>query len=111
MCYNTYIVKHHTARRQKESVRMTYQRINKGVCSRSTTVTIEDGIVKEVEIMGGCDGNLKGVTALIKGMSVRDAIEKLSGITCGLRSTSCPDQLAITLQEAIATDTKIQAGS
>lgn len=101
--------KTHCAKGQKEYIRMTHQRINKGVCSRSTTVTIEDGIVKDVDIAGGCDGNLKGLTSLIKGMKVNDAIQKLRGITCGMRTSSCPDQLAITLQEALMADTNTKA--
>ena len=81
---------------------MVYQRRNKGVCSRATQVVIEDGIVKDVEILGGCDGNIKGVIALVKGMKAQDAIAHLKGITCGPKATSCPDQLAITLEEALA---------
>lgn len=80
---------------------MVYQRKNKGVCSRATQVVIEDGIVKEVEILGGCDGNVKGVISLVKGMKVEEAIQRLSGITCGGRPTSCPDQLAMALKEAL----------
>lgn len=80
---------------------MTYTRINKGVCSRSTTVEIEDGIIKDVEIIGGCNGNIKGMISLVKGLEVNVAIEKLKGITCGSKATSCPDQLAVTLEEAI----------
>ena len=76
---------------------MEYERRNKGVCSRSTHVVIEDGIVKDVEIMGGCAGNIKGVIALVKGMPVQEAVSRLKGLTCGGKSTSCPDQLAIAL--------------
>ncbi|MBQ6897229.1 MAG: TIGR03905 family TSCPD domain-containing protein [Oscillospiraceae bacterium] len=80
---------------------MEYTRKNKGVCSASTKVVIEDGIVKDVQMLGGCNGNIKGVIALVKGMKAEEAIERLSGITCGYKSTSCPDQLAITLREAL----------
>ena len=80
---------------------MEYTRKNKGVCSASTKVVIEDGIVKDVQMLGGCIGNIKGVIALVKGMKAEEAIERLSGITCGYKSTSCPDQLAITLREAL----------
>ena len=80
---------------------MEYTRRNKGVCSASTKVVIEDGIVKDVQMLGGCNGNIKGVIALVKGMKAEDAIERLSGITCGYKTTSCPDQLAITLREAL----------
>ena len=80
---------------------MEYTRKNKGVCSASTRVVIEDGIVKDVEMLGGCNGNIKGVIALVKGMKAEEAIERLSGIRCGFKTTSCPDQLAITLKEAL----------
>ena len=63
---------------------------------------IEDGIIKDVEIIGGCSGNIKGLIALVKGMKAEEAIERMKGITCGFKSTSCPDQLAITLEEALA---------
>lgn len=66
----------------------------KGVCSRAIDISIEDGIITEVRYHGGCSGNTQGVAALAKGMSVKDAIERLSGIRCGFKSTSCPDQLA-----------------
>ncbi len=72
--------------------RFTYT--TRGVCSRAIDIAIEDGIITEVRYMGGCSGNTQGVAALVKGMSVTDAIERLSGIRCGFKSTSCPDQLA-----------------
>lgn len=81
---------------------MEYTRANKGVCSRSTKVVIEDGIIKDVEIIGGCSGNIKGLIALVKGMKAEEAIERMKGITCGFKPTSCPDQLAITLEEALS---------
>ena len=81
---------------------MEYTRKNKGVCSASTKVVIEDGIVKDVEMLGGCNGNIKGLIALVKGMKAEEAIERLSGIRCGFKSTSCPDQLALAIKEAIS---------
>ena len=81
---------------------MTYTRRNKGTCSRQTTVVIEDGILKDIEIVGGCDGNIKGVISLCKGMKATDAIARLKGITCGFKSTSCPDQLDLCIEEALA---------
>ena len=72
--------------------RFTYQ--TRGVCSRAIDVAIEDGIITEVRYHGGCSGNTQGVAALVRGMSPQDAIERLSGIRCGFKSTSCPDQLA-----------------
>ena len=80
---------------------MEYTRKNKGVCSASTKVVIEDGIVKDVQMLGGCNGNIKGVIALVKGMKAEEAIERLSGITCGYKTTSCPDQLARALELAL----------
>ena len=80
--------------------RFTYQ--TKGVCSRAIDIEIEDGIVTRVEYHGGCSGNTQGVAALVRGMRVEDAIERLSGIDCRGRGTSCPDQLSIALREYLA---------
>ncbi len=77
--------------------RFTYQ--TKGVCSRSIDITVDQGIVINVEYHGGCSGNTQGVAALVKGMKIEDAIERLGGIRCGFKSTSCPDQLATALNE------------
>jgi uncharacterized protein (TIGR03905 family) len=71
----------------------------KGICAVAIDFEVEDGKVKDVKFTGGCDGNHKGLNALIKGMDVDEAIERLSGITCGPRATSCPDQLAQALKE------------
>ena len=71
----------------------------KGVCSRKIHVEVEDGIVKNVQFYGGCHGNTQGVAALAKGMKVEDVIERLQGIRCGMKPTSCPDKLAKCLQE------------
>lgn len=73
----------------------------KGTCSRAVIVDVEDGYIKECAFVGGCAGNTKGVAALVKGMKVEDAIAKIKGIKCGFKSTSCPDQLALALEEAI----------
>ena len=70
----------------------------KGICAVDINFEVEDDIVKNVVFTGGCDGNHKGLNALVKGMSVDEAIERLSGITCGPRSTSCPDQFAQALK-------------
>ena len=80
---------------------MTYTYKPNGVCSREMTVHIEDGVIESVEITGGCSGNLQGITSLIQGMRAEDAIARMSGIHCGKRSTSCPDQLSIALQQAL----------
>ena len=80
---------------------MVYTRKNVGTCSSSTSVEVEDGIIKDVTVIGGCNGNLKGIMSLLKGMTAEDAIAKMDGITCGNRETSCPDQIAQCLKEAI----------
>ena len=77
--------------------RFTFQ--TKGVCSRAIDVAIEDGIIQEVVYHGGCAGNTQGVAALVRGMRVEEAIERLAGIRCGFKATSCPDQLARALHE------------
>ena len=69
------------------------------VCSKQIDIQIEDGIIQSVVYTRGCDGNAKGIGALIKGMSVEEAIKRLDGITCGKRPTSCPDQLAKVLKQ------------
>lgn len=67
----------------------------KGVCSRAFHFEIdENNIIQHLDVVGGCNGNLKGIAALLKGMSVNEAIERMQGITCGMKPTSCPDQLA-----------------
>ncbi|MBO7170016.1 MAG: TIGR03905 family TSCPD domain-containing protein [Clostridia bacterium] len=68
--------------------------IAKGTCSRRIFVTLNDDVVEEVRFEGGCAGNTKGVSQLVKGMKASEAIERLSGIRCGFKATSCPDQLA-----------------
>ena len=70
----------------------------RGVCSRQFVFDIEDGIVNKVKIMGGCHGNLQGIASLLQGMSVDEVITRLEGIHCGLKPTSCPDQIAKALE-------------
>ena len=74
----------------------------KGTCSKLIEFTVEDGVVKDVKYTGGCSGNLQGIAKLVDGMKVEDVIEKLKGIGCGMKSTSCPDQLSRALSEVIA---------
>ena len=74
----------------------------KGTCSRFIDFDLVDGIVKNVVFTGGCNGNLKGIAALVEGMEANEAIKRLTGITCGMKATSCPDQLAKALEEALA---------
>lgn len=78
---------------------MVYQYEPKGVCSREMIIEVEDEIIKSVKILGGCAGNTKGVSVLVEGMNINDAINKLRGIDCRGRGTSCPDQLAIALEK------------
>jgi uncharacterized protein (TIGR03905 family) len=73
---------------------MTFTYLPKGTCSTKMDFTIEDNIIKDFKVTRGCDGNLKGIKSLIIGMDVNEVIEKLEGIRCGLKSTSCPDQIA-----------------
>ncbi len=72
----------------------------KGTCSRAIILDIEDGIIKNCEFVGGCSGNTQGVAKLVIGMRADEAAEKIKGIKCGLKPTSCPDQLAKAIEEA-----------
>lgn len=78
---------------------MRYQ--PKGVCSTSIDIELDNGIIKSVAFTGGCNGNLQGISRLVEGMEVQDAIHRLKGIRCGFKSTSCPDQLAQALESMI----------
>ena len=69
-----------------------------GTCSRQVNVEVEDGVITSCNFVGGCAGNTKGVAALVVGMKIEDAIERLKGIKCGFKPTSCPDQLARALE-------------
>ena len=79
---------------------MHYEYKTKGTCSREIHFDVENSIVKNVIFIGGCNGNLKGIGALVEGMNVEDVIAKVEGIHCGSKTTSCPDQLAQALKEA-----------
>ena len=81
---------------------MQYEYKTHGTCSQRIFFEIEDGKVKNVQFLGGCNGNLKGIGALVEGMKVEDVIARVEGIRCGMKSTSCPDQLAKALKEAQA---------
>lgn len=80
---------------------MKYTYRTKGTCSREIVFELEDGIVKNISFQGGCNGNLKGVSSLAEGQKAEDVIKKLEGIKCGFKTTSCPDQLATALKEAL----------
>ena len=70
-----------------------------GTCSRAVTVEVEDGVITDCKFSGGCYGNTQGVAALVVGMGIDEAVAKIKGIKCGFKNTSCPDQLALALEE------------
>ncbi len=70
-----------------------------GVCSRNINIEITDGKITDISFVGGCNGNLKGISSLVKGMEIDEVIDRLSGIKCGFKGTSCPDQLATALTQ------------
>ncbi len=79
---------------------MQFEYQTKGTCSRTILFEIEDNKVKNVQYIGGCNGNLKGIGSLVEGMDIDEVITRLEGTTCGPKNTSCPDQLACALKEA-----------
>ena len=81
----------------------TYTYYPKGTCSKQMEVDLEDGVIKDVRVLGGCNGNLQGISSLVRGMKAADAIERMRGIRCGFKPTSCPDQLSIALEKALDT--------
>lgn len=80
---------------------MTITYAPQGTCSRKFTIEAEDGVIKSVTADGGCQGNFKGIAALLRGMDIRTAVSRLKGIKCGTRGTSCPDQLAKALESML----------
>lgn len=88
----------------KDGVRVIFVRPCNDVCTRQIAIAIKDGIILDAEFVGGCSGNTNGIVSLIKGMKVEDVISRLEGIKCGVKGTSCPDQLAkalkLTLQQS-----------
>ena len=82
---------------------MTYRFQPKGVCAREMIVEVdEQGIVRSLQVIGGCHGNLQGISALVQGMEAKEVAARLKGIRCGFKDTSCPDQLAKNLEKALA---------
>ncbi|MCH5196639.1 MAG: TIGR03905 family TSCPD domain-containing protein [Oscillospiraceae bacterium] len=77
---------------------MTYEYTPRGVCSQKMILDIEDNVVKSLKVLGGCNGNLQGISKLVEGLSVDEVIKRLEGIRCGMKPTSCPDQLASALK-------------
>jgi uncharacterized protein (TIGR03905 family) len=80
---------------------MKYTYTPHGVCSKLISIDVEDGVINQVQFLGGCSGNTQGICALVKGMQVGEAIARLENIRCGNRPTSCPDQLAKALKAAL----------
>ena len=83
-----------------------YQYNTQGVCSKEIHFAVEDGKVKDVSFIAGCNGNLKGIGALVEGMDIDEVIARLEGTTCGSKKTSCPDQLAQVLKAYKAENAK-----
>lgn len=82
---------------------MEYKIQPRGVCAKEMRVEVdEQGVVRELKVMGGCHGNLQGISALVKDMSAEEVVKRLSGIRCGFKNTSCPDQLAKGLEQVLA---------
>ena len=82
---------------------MIYTFRPRGVCSQEMQVEVDDhGIIRDMRVLGGCSGNLQGISALVKGMPAEEAIKRLKGIRCGFKDTSCPDQLARNLEKIMA---------
>ena len=81
---------------------MTYQYKTKGTCARTISVELDGDVIRSVRFEGGCGGNLAGISKLVEGMKARDVITKFKGTRCGHRATSCPDQLSVALEEALA---------
>ncbi|MED9994752.1 MAG: TIGR03905 family TSCPD domain-containing protein [Oscillospiraceae bacterium] len=78
-------------------MKITYR--PKGVCSQLMDIEVEDGKIESVKVTGGCSGNLQGISSLLKGMDVDEAISRMEGIRCGVKATSCPDQIAQALKQ------------
>ena len=81
---------------------MTIDYVPRGVCSRKITIELKDDVIESVKVVGGCSGNLQGLSSLLRGMRREDAIQRLEGIRCGMKPTSCPDQIAKALKTAQA---------
>jgi len=81
---------------------MTYQYKPSGVCTRNITIGLDGGVIRSVDFNGGCAGNLTGISRLVEGMRADEVVAKFKGTRCGAKATSCPDQLARALEEALA---------
>ena len=80
---------------------MQYEYKTKGTCSQRILFEINDGVISNVQYIGGCHGNLQGISKLVEGMNAQDVVDRIEGIRCGMKPTSCPDQLAKAIKEAL----------
>ena len=78
---------------------MDYRYRPQGVCSTEIIIEVKDNIIEKLQVINGCNGNLKGISSLVKGMTLDEVISRLRGIKCGMKGTSCPDQIAIALEK------------
>ena len=85
---------------------MEYSYKPSGVCSREFVFDIDNDIIKSLKIVGGCSGNLQGISSLLIGMNINDIVNKIEGIKCGMKTTSCPDQIALALKKYIESENK-----
>ncbi len=83
---------------------MNYKYKTRGTCSSVIEIELDGDVIESVKFYGGCDGNLKGISKLVKGMKAQDVIDLLEGTRCGFKNTSCPDQLAKALKQALNED-------
>lgn len=85
---------------------MEYSYKPSGVCSREFVFDIDNDIIKSLKIVGGCSGNLQGISSLLIGMNINDVVNRIEGIKCGMKTTSCPDQIALALKKYIESENK-----
>lgn len=96
------------AKQNEGEIFMQYEYRAQGVCSRSILIDIEDGVIRNAEFVGGCPGNTSGISRLVAGMKAEDVIDRLEGVTCGRKPTSCPDQLAKALKAVLEKEAAAQ---
>lgn len=85
---------------------MEYSYKPSGVCSREFVFDIDNDIIKSLKVVGGCSGNLQGISSLLIGMNINDVVNRIEGIKCGMKTTSCPDQIALALKKYIESENK-----
>ncbi len=83
---------------------MEYRYKPSGVCSREFVFDIKDDVIQKLDVVGGCSGNLQGISKLLVGMNINDVVERIKGLKCGMKSTSCPDQIALALQKFLESE-------